>query len=481
MWIPLDQDVFSRILSHVPDSKTIYAILLALPKSHFLFPVALQRLCELPIYLDTDDPRAAAASNSVLDYLLGAGADANHLRIAESIRHLVVSVEHNKYYWPPTPEVPEEEEEEEEEEDEQVENTEETEASLEEDTGEDGDEPEENVGEDDEESESEEDVDVTAFHERLPDLFTKTRNLESLDYHNFPGLGMLRAHMVPLAAHEGLRTFGVDSTIRPTSWRGLEAFADPELWDIEPFLLTLGPMVTSLDLRHVCRTMLTALLLHGDTLASYYALKHLKMDITEGVWDWNGMGSPQRGASSDYVFPPLRLPSVRRFELVVSDLTISNPRAGPLDLVDCTLLTELSLDIRQCIGYMAISTVKLFEALSPSNFSAISHLEIKDNTWNVPKICWDDTTNSGGWKQQGRYFFGLVRSFLGSILTGSLAIWSASGSTRRRFSRGSPAGSSGTTRMNSAPCRHYGMKSQPSSMAQIRAFGGRRSMGRLRN
>jgi hypothetical protein len=71
------------------------------------------------------------------------------------------------------------------------------------------------------------------------------------------------------------------------------------------------------------------------------------MNITEGVWDWNGAGSPQRGATGDYVFPSLRLPALQRFELVVSDLTVSNPRAGPLDLVNCSLLTELSLDVRQ--------------------------------------------------------------------------------------------------------------------------------------
>lgn len=119
------------------------------------------------------------------------------------------------------------------------------------------------------------------------------------------------------------------------------------IFSIEPFLSSLGPSIASLELRDICQTMLQRLVSHGDVLASYENLTHLKMDITEGVWDWDGRGSPQRGATGDYIFPSLRLPALRRFELVVSDLTIRNPRAGPLDLVDRSLLTELSIDIRQ--------------------------------------------------------------------------------------------------------------------------------------
>lgn len=119
---------------------------------------------------------------------------------------------------------------------------------------------------------------------------------------------------------------------------------------IVPFLSSLGPAVRSLDLRHVCQTMLLSLAAHGDVLATRAQLDTLRMDITEGVWDWAGGGSPWRGASADYVFPSLRLPALRRFELVVADLTISKPRAGPLDLVDCSLLSELSLEVHQ--GYV---------------------------------------------------------------------------------------------------------------------------------
>lgn len=91
----LNQDVFSRIISHVCESLTVYEVLKAIPKSHAFFLVTLHRLCELPIYLDTYDPRTATASNQVLDYLLSSHQD--EAGVAESIRHLVCLVEHDKY------------------------------------------------------------------------------------------------------------------------------------------------------------------------------------------------------------------------------------------------------------------------------------------------------------------------------------------------------------------------------------------------
>lgn len=95
--------------------------------------------------------------------------------------------------------------------------------------------------------------------------------------------------------------------------------------------------------------MFIKLVSYSDVLARYENLSSLKMDITEGVWDWDGRGSPNSGASEEYIFPSLRIPALRRFELVVGDLTISKPRssATPLDLVDCTSLSVLSLTIHQ--------------------------------------------------------------------------------------------------------------------------------------
>lgn len=83
-----------------------------------------------------------------------------------------------------------------------------------------------------------------------------------------------------------------------------------------------------------------------DDFKTYHALRDLKMDITEGVWDWGGGGSPSMGAGPSVTFPFLGFPSVRRFELVVCDKTLFAAQKGPLNLVQCELLTELRLDVR---------------------------------------------------------------------------------------------------------------------------------------
>ncbi|KAJ7362246.1 hypothetical protein DFH08DRAFT_840533 [Mycena albidolilacea] len=263
----------------------------------------------------------------------------------------------------------------------------------------------------------------TTTSSRLPTLFKKTRNLRSLDYHNCPGLGLARESVELLATCEGLQTFSVDTTIREMAWIGSHAYEDPESWDgIEPFLSTLGPAITSLDLQHVSQTTFRLLASHADVLATYTNLKHLNMNITEGVWDWNGAGSPQRGATGDYVFPSLRLPALQRFELVVGDLTVSSPRAGPLDLVNCSLLTELSLDVRQGT-YCAMLTVRLFEALSPADFAALRHLEIKDANGraNSQRLTWD-AEEFPPYSRGTRFFSGLVQQFL-CALPGLVSLW----------------------------------------------------------
>ncbi|KAJ7479878.1 hypothetical protein FB451DRAFT_1240075 [Mycena latifolia] len=392
---PIDEDVFSRILWHIPDSRTVHNVLLALPNSHLLFPAALHRLCQLPIYLGTYDARAAAASNSVLDHLLL--PDGEHRpRIAESILHLVISTEGDQYWQYNRNRPVGLEEEERHDEDEEAR----------------GEEPsEEGKSTDNEESELV--IDVAAFHGRLPELFKKTRNLEILDYHNYPGLPLSAESSALIAEYDRLGKFSVDGVITRVGGSGFE---DPEIWDIEPFLASLGPSITSLDIRHVCQTMLLALASHADEFASYHSLTRLKMDITEGVWDWRGGGSPNAGATGDYVFPSLKLPVVQRFELVVGDLTLSEPRAGPLDLVDHRLLTELSLDVRQCNYYYSCEDIKLFEALNPANFGSLSHLEIKDNnpTVNTDRLSW--VASGVG----NRRFRGLVPTFLGSMIAGNL-------------------------------------------------------------
>ncbi|KAJ7661250.1 hypothetical protein B0H17DRAFT_1144687 [Mycena rosella] len=62
---------------------------------------------------------------------------------------------------------------------------------------------------------------------------------------------------------------------------------------------------------------------------------HLRMHITEGVWDWGGGGSPAIGASSAFEISVHGFPSVKRFELVACDKTLHGSRTGPLNLVHC--------------------------------------------------------------------------------------------------------------------------------------------------
>jgi hypothetical protein len=69
---------------------------------------------------------------------------------------------------------------------------------------------------------------------------------------------------------------------------------------------------------------------------------------------------------------------------------------------------------------MAYETIKLFEALSPSEFPALSRLEIKDNTRNTLRHYWDPADNKQGWERPRWTYLGLVPSFLASVSTGCL-------------------------------------------------------------
>ncbi|KAJ6613756.1 hypothetical protein B0H10DRAFT_2047394 [Mycena sp. CBHHK59/15] len=381
----MNEDIFCCILSHIFDSKTLYVVLIALPKSHFLFLATLSRLWQFPIYLDSYDPRASAASQKVLDYLLDNNADTGRLPLAESVRHLVVSIEHDGLHHDRirTRHI--------------------------------------NIP-----------GDVLALQERLPDLFHRTVNLESLDYRSLPGIDMKSKHVESLQHLERLRSFAVDCALRdrdrdiPASAGNnaapgeLSARYDAENWEIEPFVSTVGPAIASLDLRHVNHTMFTALISQTDVFASYHALEHLKIDITEGVWDWGGGGSPAMGATPAFNFSCLGFPSVERFELVVCDMTLHGSQTGALDLVHCNLLMELSIDVRYSVWWAPCDMIKLFEALSPLDLPVLSRLEIKDCTRNTERHYWDSNHNTSGWKHKGRTYSGLVPSFLGSMRTGSL-------------------------------------------------------------
>ncbi|KAJ7455464.1 hypothetical protein FB451DRAFT_1277908 [Mycena latifolia] len=389
----INEDIFSCILSLISDSKTLYSVLTALPTSHLLFPAALARLWQLPVYLDSSDPIVADASQKVLNYLF---KDNSVPPLVASVRHLVITAEY-KPPLPPPPRrrgrgrgrrVP----------------------------------PSLRIP-----------AEVTALHERIPKLLRRAVNLESLDYHSFlefhslPGIGLKGEHVQALSNLQGLRRFSVDCALRsrvrdmgagmgPGDW---SAEYDAENWELEPFISTVGPKITSLHFRHVNKTMFTALTNNTDVFASYHNLEHLKIDITEGVWDWNGNGSPAMGATPGLTFPFLGFPSVRRFELIVCDQTLTGSAHGPLDLVDRNLLTSLTIDVRHSLGWMTFEEIKLFEALTPLDFPVLSFLEIRDNAKDAAMHYWESADEA---RRHGRerVYHGLVPSFLGAIDIGAL-------------------------------------------------------------
>ncbi|KAJ7812585.1 hypothetical protein B0H14DRAFT_2856669, partial [Mycena olivaceomarginata] len=119
-------------------------------------------------------------------------------------------------------------------------------------------------------------------------------------------------------------------------------------------------------------------------------------------------------------FPFLGFPSVRRFELIVCDQTLTGSAHGPLDLVDRNLLTSLTIDVRHSLEWMTFKNIKLFEALTPLDFPVLSFLEIKDNARNGARHYWESADKSGRHGRETRVYHGLVPSFLGAIHIGVL-------------------------------------------------------------
>ncbi|KAJ7022934.1 hypothetical protein C8F04DRAFT_1240490, partial [Mycena alexandri] len=253
----INEDIFSCILYYISDPKTLHSILNGL--SPPLFPSTLARLWELPVYLDSYDPQP----------------------LVESVRHLVAAVEHKPLRRPApgkrhriTHEVP---------------------------------------------------AEATALHERLPELLSRAINLESLDYHSFPsGVGLQSERVHSLSYLQRLRRLAVDCAVvsrdrdipSNAGSGNLSASIDTETWN-HSHPKSAG--INSLDLRHVNQTMFTALRQKAEVLGSDHDLKHLRMDITGGVWNWTGDGEPVMGPGPAFTFPFLGFPAVKRFELIVWD------------------------------------------------------------------------------------------------------------------------------------------------------------------
>lgn len=72
-------------------------------------------------------------------------------------------------------------------------------------------------------------------------------------------------------------------------------------------------------------------------------VRNLKLDLTCGVWDWDGRGSPQQGPSDHYRFPRISN-DVQELEITITDL-LARQRKGPIELVDTKKLKNLRVNV----------------------------------------------------------------------------------------------------------------------------------------
>ncbi|KAF7293028.1 hypothetical protein MIND_01202200 [Mycena indigotica] len=384
----LNLDVFSNILAYISCRRTIQLILEAFPITNPLFSAVLIRRFELPLYVDTYSKEATKSSRELLECFLHKNSDR-----FPSVRHLSIAFEAE---------------------------SDNVNLSMADDFT----------------------VDAWSIHETLPGLVRASSRLHTLNYFSFPGLALNPAVIRSLTDLNCLQTVTIDCSLsssmdngsggRHYAWQGeLASEYDGEIWDLGPFASTVGRRLTTLELRHVNLTFYKTMVAQYDTFSTYHRLKHLKMDITAGVWDWRGGGPPVQGASPDFRFQHLGFPAVTTLELDVGDLTLSRATYGPLKMVSCDKLTELRILVRYSLpfdGQTAVwHVIGLFETLTPQMIPALRLLEIKDNAWNE-RYYWNDASTSRRgrgseqvFRKPGREYPGIVSGFLSGAQTGDLA------------------------------------------------------------
>ncbi|KAF7297654.1 Glycosyltransferase family 32 protein [Mycena kentingensis (nom. inval.)] len=353
--VDLDADVFSCILSHIFDAATVRFVAGAIPKKHPFFAAAYERILQLPVHIDSFHPDAAVASETLLNSLLHAEEEREPL--ARHLRHLVVHLEHSTLDHVP---------------------------------------PQRRPG-------------APPPPDRIPpgpNIHAAAAALDATLLEPLGRLTLLESFSTDCArcnGEAGIPAGGGDYAAPGE----LAAEHDVDNWDIDAFpFATLAPILTSLTLRHINYTMFSVLKSKIEEFKTFAALRTLKLDIMEGVWDWGGGGSPAMGASSQFEFPFLGFPSVERFELVVCDKTLSSARLGALQMVNYRQLTELWLDVRYSVWWMAHNDIRLFEAQLA--MPTLRLLEIKDNTRNTNRHYWRSEDDPARWAHPGRTYHGLV-------------------------------------------------------------------------
>jgi hypothetical protein len=72
-------------------------------------------------------------------------------------------------------------------------------------------------------------------------------------------------------------------------------------------------------------------------------IRTLKLDLTCGVWDWDGSGSPQFGPTEQYRLPRIS-DHAQELDILITDL-LARQRKGPVELVDPKKLTKLRVEV----------------------------------------------------------------------------------------------------------------------------------------
>ncbi|KAG5642302.1 hypothetical protein DXG03_003046 [Asterophora parasitica] len=364
----LNEDVFSHILSFIYDIHTLHTLLACIPPTHQYFIVVLRRRCALPIPLACDDSSASADTERVLDLLTSSQFSNNipltslQTSITSVLRHLVIE----SGSPPLRPR-------------------------------------------------------IVALRKRLTHLFEITPKLEVLDWCG--QVGPSDSDLQVLKGCERLRRLDVDCHVRVDGGYFLE-----DSWDIDEFTKSLGPSITDLSLRHVNLRMYNSLLSHKTLFQSpsYDNLTSLALDLTQGVWDWGGGGSPQAGASSDFTWVDLGFPNVRELELKVGDLTVCAERPGPMEIVSWEALETVRLFVEPCIFPSSLYNIRIFASLPPHHFRSLKTLEIRDVVRNVSPWRWPDeeAVPPHTWSEPGRTYWGIVENFLSSAALQNLThLW----------------------------------------------------------
>ncbi|KAF9793409.1 hypothetical protein BJ322DRAFT_127112 [Thelephora terrestris] len=241
-----------------------------------------------------------------------------------------------------------------------------------------------------------------ALVESIPELLKQTTNVWHLDWSDSPPPN--RETVEELSKNSAFTHLSLDCSAEsfhlpdPSKPVGVPGTAT----GIRTLLSTVGPKVPSLDLRNVDEEAFKVI---EQELPPLKNVRNLKLDLTCGVWDWDGSGSPQQGPSEHYRFSRAS-DHVQELDLRLTDL-LARQKKGPLELVDSKKLRKLAVEIVPCFSWTCITLVRLFSDLTSANFPSLTHLVIDDfirdaKRWSISGELWP-----ADWHEGGRIYVGI--------------------------------------------------------------------------